>query len=293
MTFDANAITTIQTVLQILKKRWPDYTALLSLYGSIFEAQAKTRAHVNVPLSKIPAEILKIKQSEQLPLITAADFKYDLYQTGRLFEELCRLTSACDPPLGAAARNTLAQCRTGRIEPAALFERMMDDDDDYFDALQTKYGIDKAALAFLTYNSLLPSIEAGVGQLAGYFESPDDWTKGYCPVCGSLPCMAVLEGEGQRSLICGFCRHRYPGRRLFCPFCETTDTDQLDYFYAEEENEYRVNTCRKCRRYLKTIDARKLTRPLFTPLEQIATLHLDVKARESGFTGAMMFDPLA
>lgn len=94
--------------------------------------------------------------------------------------------------------------------------------------------------------------------------------------------MSALEGDGERFLFCSFCWHKWPVRRLVCPFCENDDSKTLHYFYTEEEREYRVNVCDKCKKYVKTVDTRKIDRFFYPPLEQIATLHLDMKANETG-----------
>ena len=72
-------------------------------------------------------------------------------------------------------------------------------------------------------------------------------------------------------------------RRVFCPFCENTDAKSLDYFFSEAEPDYRVDLCRRCKKYITTLDLRQVQRPVHLPLEQVATLHLDVKAADEGF----------
>jgi FdhE protein len=72
-------------------------------------------------------------------------------------------------------------------------------------------------------------------------------------------------------------------KRVFCPFCENRDTKTQHYFYNEGEMEFRVNLCDSCKKYLKTLDSRETERMIYTPLEQIASLHLDYKAKEMGY----------
>jgi FdhE protein len=57
----------------------------------------------------------------------------------------------------------------------------------------------------------------------------------------------------------------------------------LHYLYSESEKAFRVDCCENCRKYIKTVDARSANRPIYPPLEQVASLHLDIKAREGGF----------
>jgi hypothetical protein len=44
---------------------------------------------------------------------------------------------------------------------------------------------------------------------------------------------------------------------------------------------------RGCRRYLKVVDTRKMVRSFYPPLEQVASLHLDMLAAEKGYSHAV------
>ncbi|OQX11520.1 MAG: hypothetical protein BWK80_44610, partial [Desulfobacteraceae bacterium IS3] len=81
--------------------------------------------------------------------------------------------------------------------------------------------------------------------------------------------------------------HKWPTLRIACPFCENRNTEKLHYLYSEEEKEYRTDVCESCGKYIKTVDLRKTGRIFYAPLEQIATLHLDMKAKEAGFKSAI------
>jgi len=61
------------------------------------------------------------------------------------------------------------------------------------------------------------------------------------------------------------------------------DDQSLHYFFSEQEEDWRVDVCDGCKKYIKTLDTRKVTRPVYFPLEQITSLHLDLKAREMGY----------
>jgi FdhE protein len=56
----------------------------------------------------------------------------------------------------------------------------------------------------------------------------------------------------------------------------------LHYFFSEEEEDYRVDVCDACKKYLKTVDTRKIEHPVYALVEQISTLHLDMLAQEQG-----------
>jgi FdhE protein len=120
-------------------------------------------------------------------------------------------------------------------------------------------------------------------QLGHYLSSDPAWSKGYCPICGSLPALAVLDHDGRRSLHCGFCWHVWPTRRIFCPFCDNTEANSLPYLYSEQEKELRADTCEHCKKYIKTVDMRAADRTLYAPLEHVASLHVDINAQERGY----------
>ncbi len=138
-------------------------------------------------------------------------------------------------------------------------------------------GLDSEVLSFVVYNSVLPSITKCKHRLSDHLDLEDaPFDKGYCPICGNPPKLSSLEKDGARFLFCGFCWHKWRVKRIYCPFCENTTSAKLNYLYAEDEEEYRVDGCDNCKKYLKTIDTRKLDRPFYPRLEEVATLHLDM-----------------
>jgi len=94
------------------------------------------------------------------------------------------------------------------------------------------------------------------------------------------------------STICSFCWHPWSGKRVFCPFCENRDSKTQHYFYNEEEKEIRVDLCDSCKKYLKTLDSRETEHMIYTSLEQIASLHLDYKAKEKGYESGIQLHML-
>jgi FdhE protein len=68
-----------------------------------------------------------------------------------------------------------------------------------------------------------------------------------------------------------------------CPACGQQEFDALPVYTATEFEHVRVDACDACRRYVKTIDLTKngLAVP---PVDDIATVALDLWARERGYT---------
>ncbi len=143
-------------------------------------------------------------------------------------------------------------------------------------------------LIFFAFNAISPSLQAGATQLNSYLKEAPEYNTGYCPVCGNTPDFSYFDGEGKKNLVCSFCSHTWRTRRMGCVFCESNDADLQNYFFSDEEKEYRVYLCDECRRYLKTVDLRQLHRTFVPKLEQIATLHLDMIAQEKGYSSSGM-----
>ncbi len=134
----------------------------------------------------------------------------------------------------------------------------------------------------LIQNSIRPSIEAGMEQLCGELE-PETWRKSHCPVCGSLPSLNLLKGEGgKRYSLCSCCGYQWRIDRLSCAVCGNKEQGSLQYFLGEGEEAYRIDLCDQCHHYIKTIDYRNLEAS-DPSLEDLATLHLDVVAVQKGY----------
>jgi FdhE protein len=110
-----------------------------------------------------------------------------------------------------------------------------------------------------------------------------NWEHGYCPICGSEPDMAYLDKTGKRNIHCSLCGDEWSYPRLRCPFCGNQDQQKLGYFRSEQEEGFRVDFCRSCSRYLKTVDRRVFEKPAPMELEFLSTVHLDVLADQQGF----------
>jgi FdhE protein len=107
---------------------------------------------------------------------------------------------------------------------------------------------------------------------------------GACPVCGSLPILSTIAGEeGRRMLICSLCRLEWKIPRFACPFCQTEKQEGHPYLFIEGDRGIRIDVCDACMKYIKTIDTRGLGATIFPLLEDVATLHLDMLAQESGY----------
>jgi len=272
----------IQKAAAALRALRPEYGALLSFYEQLFITQERAKIRLFLEPILIAPDLLRLKRQQRLPLVELPEFVFDAAAGKKLLLEICRITQGAETEMAiSAARIESAAGKDIDIE--SLFRNLLSDDDAYFQNTSERLGCDRNTLAFLAYNSLKPAVMTCAEQLAGYLSDQTDWEKGTCPVCGHLPAIGLLGREGRRSMVCSFCWHQWPLPRLFCPFCDNTDSRTLSYLFSEGEKPYRLDCCEQCGRYTKVVDTRTANRAVYPALEQVASLHLDIKARQAGF----------
>jgi FdhE protein len=279
----------VKRAVEAVKKNKPVYAEILEFYGRLFVAQQESMSRLQIEPLQIPEDVRTLKAREKFPLIEIKQFDYDKIESGKLFISICRLAHEANPKLAGAARRILDAVDEA-VSPDALFAALLGGDEALFENISASLAIEKQVLGFITYNSLKPSLCTCADQLSSYLNPSEPWLQGYCPVCGCAPLLSILEAEGARSLICSFCWHKWAVKRVYCPFCESSDSKLLHYLFSEEEKDVRVDLCDHCKKYIKTTDSRRTDRLIYPPLEQISTLHLDIKAREEGYeAGVKLF----
>ena len=272
---------TIQTASETLQKIRPAYTEILVFYQQVFALQEDYRQRAVVKPIDVSAELLAAKRQASLPLSTPEEFPIDDENAEQLLVDICDLAKQTNTPLQDAARRTAdALSSTDSINLRSAWANF--DNEQEMEVLGNRLDVPPSILTTLLYHAARPSILVAAEQMQTYLKETGQWNKGYCPLCGHTPILALFDDDGKKSLNCGFCWHEWPLPRLFCPFCETTDANLLRYFYSKNEQEYRVDVCDKCNKYIKTVDTRKTSRLIYPALEAVATAHLDMKAQELG-----------
>ncbi len=265
-------------LIALLAGRMPHYRELLSFYEKIYELQSRAEPRLSIKLPK--QELRDIGVREGFPLLSRGEFALDVSEASALFESLCTAIKHANETI-----ETTIEILEGAFSISALRREELlrhHADDAYLDGIARDFDVESGVLRFLIHASILPSLRSHAEAIKKHLDL-EKWLRGYCPICGSSPLIALLSGEGRRSFICSFCGTEWPGERLKCPHCETTDHTKLHYFCAEEDEGHRVDVCDNCNRYIKTVDCRKLDYEPDPILEDVTTIHLDILATEKGF----------
>jgi FdhE protein len=279
--------TTIASAAAAIRRQLPAYAELLDFYEPLFLAQEHSRMRVRLDPPQITEPLLALKADDKFPLIRLNQFAIDRSASSSLLTTVCRLAQKSTKALADAAGTLLQALGAAPSAADALFDAMLEQDDAQFEKAAGRIAVDSRILGFFTYSSMRPSLVSTAEMLSVTAEKLAPWDKGYCPICGSPPGLSFFDGDGRRFLACSFCGHPWPMRRVVCAFCENTDSDTLGYHYSGDEDAYRIDVCDGCRKYLKGVDTRRLQHPFYPPLEQVATLHLDIKADEMGYVSGI------
>ena len=127
--------------------------------------------------------------------------------------------------------------------------------------------------------------EVAIQRRAG--SAPARGISGGCVVCGAHPTLAILDGQvGRRTLCCSLCGFGMPASRRTCPFCGNCDENQLTVLGKTDDVPWWVEYCSVCGGYVKTTDRRRFRGgdAGCAVVQDIITLHLDLRAQEAGYT---------
>lgn len=265
-----------------LKETRAELAQVLEYEQTVLEAQRNARRAFNVDLGRLDADLCRKRNSNGQPALNPEEVIVDwgLFDDvlGRIIEVARRygedLEGVDSIPLSSDGYEAWHEgLVAGFLREEALLSHAAE-----------RAGVSLGAFAFLSHQALVPFVEAYAEALSERYDTAD-WAHGRCPVCGAHPLMGWLEEEtGGRQLHCCLCRMDWSFKRIGCPFCGNEDQQTLKFFYDEKDDIHRVEVCDKCKAYIKTTDTRKGGGCLVVPVEDLITLHLDLVARDEGYS---------
>jgi len=267
--------------LQELKQQRPQYQEVFVFYETLFRfLQGERQDFLTVAPDQGNREL---RHREGFPLLTGAGI---LVRKKEAAAFLVRLADVLKEK-GLQGQEELARFQQAiaadTLDLPALFRACLDRNRQILGESAAQAEITPALLEYILDTGLSFALQKAREE--GLGAQTEGWRQGYCPLCGGFPSMGELTGEeGIRKLHCAACATAWTYPRLRCTACGNTDPDSMEYFTAEGETAHRVDICRKCSSYLKTVDSRQAGKDLPMELEDVATLHLDLLAQREGFT---------
>jgi FdhE protein len=280
---DAALLKVKERIDHVSRKR-PSHKAAITFFKGIITEKIRAKAGVEVESVEMDESVLNVKRNEGFPLVDKRDLKLDISSATALFKRLCERLNENEKVSQDMDRITEA-VDSGELDLEELFKKAVEEDHEYMVDLSNRFKLQRGLLFFVAENSLQPIFEAYADKLKDYVDQ-QTWWRSYCPICGSKPVMAELIGRKRKKfLICSCCGYEWRFMRTKCPFCENEERRKFKYFYTEDEGRaYRVETCQKCKKYIKTVDTEELDEEVIPWVDDISTLYLDVLAQKEGYT---------
>lgn len=266
--------------LAALVEESPALGRAAGLYGAILPLVGEADLHAS------PAAIGGERAGELLaagvPLLRGASPSFDTAAAGELMIRLARRLEREDVAGAVAVRDALER---GRLDPAPLLRDVVSGDCPFTDHPVDGPGREADLLRTLAIHAMKPAFRAWQRELSVHNDDCRRWETGYCFVCGNLPVLGELRGNARSlHLRCGLCGADWPYPRIRCAFCGNDAGASLGVLFPDAGHDRaRAEVCDRCKGYLKVIVAYEPTPVELLPVEDLATLDLDLAAWKRGY----------
>ena len=187
------------------------------------------------------------------------------------------------PNIAESIDKISALIEEGKINPFDFFKAPVDGEVNAIGGLSKKLQVSPSNASFLMSLVSRVVLEKRAKEITvalGKF----DWEKGYCPVCGEFPSIALIEEEGgKRFLHCSSCGHDWRFTRISCPYCEKETRQDMEYFYVENKKQEAAFVCDKCKKYLVTLYRAGKVFARDMDISAISLIHMDVLMQNKGY----------
>jgi FdhE protein len=274
----------IRRAVALARAGRPAYSHLYDFLEALLVAGAEISGRLHIEIPSIDDSLAKSKWEKGSPLLNRWDFPIDTAAAQDFLVSIEKSLPRANRQL-AHAYQSLKHSITIHSERRREFRRSLlkSETEPLEELLDIDSETDPASVLFLAVSAIKPSLELTARTLLETHTVPLTWLRGYCPVCGSLPSLLYVYGEGARKAFCSWCATRWDLHRLQCPCCENRHHESLGYIGIEEEPQNRIVYCDICKFYFKQIDLREQAYVPCLPLEEWTTLHLDLLARKAGW----------
>jgi len=229
--------------------------------------------------SKISKEKLKagVPVSRQIDLLLPED---------SLKEIALSLASAVQegmPKLSEDLAKIQSLIQEGKIDPADYFQSTVNGEVQAVDSWTKGLKISPSNASFLMSLVSRVVLEIRAREIMATLGA-FDWEKGYCPICGEFPSIALIEEEGgKRFLHCSSCGQDWRFTRISCPYCEKETRKDMEYFYVENKTQEAAFVCDQCKKYLVTLYRAGKLFARDMDISAISLIHMDIIMQGKGY----------
>ncbi len=259
--------------------RHPHSQPLLEAFRPLF--LARNRLLEDLELGEdVPFKIDEIRFQGGVPVIE----QHPLLQENDPGDDLVRaIIPALQegfPDLRGDLENFEKALSEGKVVLSEYFLRNRDGQENLLSAWAEILSIAAPRIGFVLNSAARVVLEKRAKDIAEQIQGLK-WEKGYCPVCGSFPSLAVIgEKIGERWLHCSNCGHLWRFSRVICPYCEHEEQEGMDFFLIEDNPQEAAFACDSCQRYLVTLYRVSDLNDRNLDVSALGLTHLDVIMQE-------------
>jgi FdhE protein len=252
----------------------------IEFYQKLFDIQARGEQRIGKVSPGLKKELIDERLVRGQPLINYNDITFDWVLLNNLFVDVIKVFTEYEDLFGRLPES-LTQPKPRKVIPRGLVKAWFKG--TKLPASMTTDNIDEhLLLEAITHATLKPYLVSYARAFSGLINN-ERWRRNTCPVCGGKPDFSYLDKEkSSRWLVCSRCDTSWLFQRIECPFCGNQEQTKLSIF-SDEDGLYRLYTCEKCHKYIKTIDLRATDKHIILPVERVLTLAMDAQAQAKGY----------
>jgi FdhE protein len=265
---------------ETLKARWAMYGVMIDWMVDLLVETIYAKEDINI--SEVMFDLAEIETNfkKGKPVFDNSTIPVDVSQARETYFSLVEKTEV---NLGKNSDGLRRIMTDSESKTSQLFKESLKEDSKTLRLACENHGVDPHVARLLLRIALRPSLRKMATKVAEEINLTN-WSHGYCPVCGSVPAIAKLDGESEgRTLLCSLCETSWAYPRLLCPFCENVNQEDLHYLYSEDEIGLRMDICNCCQGRIKTFDTHYPSGVIIPALDELVTSHLNM-ATENGRT---------
>jgi FdhE protein len=255
-----------------LQRQYPDWQPWLTIVDEVLRQATQSQWDSLVP--ETPQ-----RRSKNSPLLADVTLAVDLGAIEQWSDRLMHMAARSGAP-NMTAFDRIGQ---GCFNPADLFKSSLCQNDIWLRAAADAVGVDAAAFQAVALLVAVPFLQAC--NRRGPASMTENWTEGYCPLCGAWPAYAEVRGiERSRYLRCGRCGRGWQTQCLFCSYCGMTDHNELVSFVPEKSVANGIiDGCKRCHGYVKVFTTLQGSSAPSVMIKDLASVDLDIAAIEQGY----------
>ena len=285
--------------LAVARARWdailavrPDLEPAIALQRSLIEPVielAETLHQTRLPRLSLPPRYVAAKLGKRIPALAAEPIPMPTATLKPTLLKLCQ--NLAEGGGGQPASQIHATLDAGTMDAGAVLGASLARDQKAIKIGAVHRNLQSELVWLVAELAVSPFVYALqqvlLGEPGGHLDQAlrsalDAWQQGYCPICGSWP--ALIESLNDRSILrCSFCALAWTLADPGCIYCGDIGPTFVTAAPDERRPDRRLETCGKCRSYVKAIDVDELSPFPLGAIGDLETMDLDMKAMKQGF----------